>query len=394
MSEASSYTTTGVEIKFLQVKTNLDPMGPLQLVFFITSMMRSELELSLLETLSVVTALAYTPEIHLHWASACLMVMAANKNRAIFDKQRYRPRPEGIEIGYFIFRIAMKLYADDYNKPKVLFTQYIQNEQHMQNEDKKCFYSLTEFKQLVCMQLLVCVWTTINASTKPNKADDQDAVYNTLRNNLTHKMKQANTLTGHHLINMLSSFGMLPNWFLHHAAIDKGSRNYQYFTNKYELPVKTQAEVSSQLHTITIGMSNKKNRSITKNEIEARLCKFKRMAMRTTDNRCFYMLPDQLMYKFYGAYNIDSFGTRFTQIIDVGGKNTVLKDAIILPSWSVNLDRRRNRSVLQCTFQELSNMTFWKKYLPTKQGNKTVFAEKMMVLIGDYEEKKDTSFSR
>ena len=33
-------------------------------------------------------------------------------------------------------------------------------------------------------------------------------------------------------------------------------------------------------------------------------------------------------------------------------------------------------------------MIFWKKYLPTKQGNKTVFAEKMMVLIGDYEEKK------
>jgi hypothetical protein len=282
---ASGVPVTGSIPRFsvLANPCNLDPWGHYSSVIEATLLLDQKFKLNLPERLSLIRALAVTPN------STYLFVAAVS---AIVQQGRIDPKHrQGYRFGFFLANLMIDIHAglekESRKLPPRRFNCYrkyvVPNEQDWNRE---------------CDRLLLLHLTTPDTKVK----SERHTAYKDVRHALADIFPYVDVLGGNHLVAIAGTLGVLPLWLTSEIEIHKGRPMKwllaKFFDNEKE---RNKLKPDDVISNILAALKTRFAGDFTRRTVENIVCKvFRRHTKNKTDEQFRDILvPEQNLYSVY-----------------------------------------------------------------------------------------------
>jgi hypothetical protein len=275
--------------RFLVIKNpcNLDPWGHYSGFIEATLLLDRRFQLNLPERLSLLRAMAVTPN------SAYLYVAAAASllQRRQLDPEHRKEYRFGLLMAHTMCDIALRLKQEKRQLPPRRFNCYATYAVPGEKEWRKD-----------CEQLLILHLTTPDTKLKI----ERQTAYNEVRQSLADIFPYVDVLGGNHLVAIAGTLGFLPLWVASEIEINKEGRPLKWLLTKFfeDKTERKKIKVDDVISNIMAALKTRYETDFTRRSVENIVCKVYRRYTENKSDSLFFdiLMPDQNLYTVQANY--------------------------------------------------------------------------------------------
>jgi hypothetical protein len=285
---------------------NMDPWGHYSSLIEATLLLDRRFQLNLPERLSLLRAMAVTPNSgYLYVAAAASLLQRRHVNSNHRKQYRF-----GLLVAHTMLNISTSLNKEKRKVPPRRFNCYATYQVPGEKEWTK-----------QCEHLLLLHLTTPN----PKKKSERQAAYKEVRHSLASIFPYVDVLGGNHLVAIAGTLGLLPLWVTSEIEIHKG-RPLQWLLMEFfeDITERSKIKVDDMISNVVAALKSRyPTTEFTKRTGENIICKVYRIHTKNKSDGKFFdiLIPYQNIYSVQGNY---------VRVMSWDGKsNTKLKGSLL-----------------------------------------------------------------